>query len=385
MSFELDPEQEKAAYDLLSALHCEQEPGDLHRDFDTAPGETAVFSYVEFFGKKWDDDYKRWLVEFRFGSSKSHTSKVRNNYRATAKNQSDSAAQHRKDAMDINAYILVVVNREVVTSTAHDAPEKVKYELEQPLADASRHINGQTIRGTFYKCINKKYDLSGLRINRHPKMVSVLAFVICSDTPQLTQSPNRESQSVIYTLKWPREVLEGFEPLLEELGLSSRARVFCYVGSNNTPTYNHRPSRRTSSNNGGIMVGSHLSKKHTDYLDKDIDFTAIIFENTKRMKGAEGKNDTSTFTRFMQGVGFDNLFQSDYVTIVPVSSATSQKDVREAEQAEIDKINGQRGYELLNGAPAATTESAKRRISQQRKQHRKKRKKLEKKRNVSYG
>ena len=374
---ELKAEQEKAAHTLLSALECEQEPGDLHGDFDTTPGTTTIIAYVEFLGKKWDDDNKRYLIKFRFGSSKNSLAVVRSTYESQARSQSGSVFQHRKDAMDNNAYVIVAVDREVVMSEANDAINEAKYAVEQPLARMSEKITGTEIEGIHFECINKKFDLSGLLVNRQANMVSVLAFVMCSDTPQLTQSPNRESQSVVYTLKWPREILRGFEPLLKELGLSSRARVFCYVGSNNTPVRNRRPSTRTSP--------SPLRKDHTEYLNKEIDFEAIRHENTVRMRLSESNNDTSKFVRLVKAVGFDLLFQSDYVTIVPVSSATSQKDVREAEQAEIDKINGQRGYELLNGMPAATTTIAKMKRKQLQKQNSRKSAKLRRKRDMSFG
>ena len=155
------------------------------------------------------------------------------------------------------------------------------------------------------------------------------------------------------------------------MAVSPGTKYIGYVGKNNRPVSSGQRSA--------------LPKKDPDYLTHPIDLTAVYSENAARLRQAKGVNDRTKFVRVLEEMGLDELFKKQYIKIRPVTNATTDRDVREAEQLEIERVSRRTGYELVNGAPAVETESAKRKRIEDVKQRDKERKKLQKKREMAFG
>ena len=166
-------------------------------------------------------------------------------------------------------------------------------------------------------------------------------------------------------------MFEGHDELLQELAVSPGTNYIGYVGRNNRP----------------VLSGQRrpLPKTHADFVTHPIDSTAVHYENAGRLQRAKGINDRTKFVRVLEEMGLDELFKKQYIKIRPVTNATTDRDVREAEQLEIERVSRRTGYELVNGVAAAQTESAKRKRIEDVKQRDKERKKLQKKREMAFG
>ena len=166
-------------------------------------------------------------------------------------------------------------------------------------------------------------------------------------------------------------MFEGHDGLLEELAVKPGINYIGYVGRNNSPF---------SSGKRGP-----LPKKHPDYLTHPIDLTAVYYENASRLQSAEIGNDKSKIMRLVKAVGFDVLFKKEYVNVRPVTNANTDRDVREAEQAQIERVRRRTGYKLLNSSAAARTESAKRKRIEDSKQRDQKRNQVRRRREMAFG
>ena len=215
-----------------------------------------------------------------------------------------------------------------------------------------------------------------------------LRIMLRSDA-ELTQPPNQNSQSVVYELRWSIRLFKDQEPLFKEFygddfSLSSYGNV-AYVGSNNTPC--HPIPAKQLTKGGNISSGQSLKKTNKNYPTHNIDFPSIFSENATRINLAGKRNDNAPFVQAVKEVGFHVLFQEQYATIKQVTNATSELDVRAAEQKQMGAVNRRRGGNktlLLNGKNAVTTGETKIKWKASIKQAKEKFKKDEKLRNNSF-
>ena len=215
-----------------------------------------------------------------------------------------------------------------------------------------------------------------------------LRIMLRSDA-ELTQPPNQNSQSVVYELRWSIRLFKDQEPLFKEFygddfSLSTYATL-PYDGSNNTPC--HPIPAKQLTKGGNISSGQSLKKTNKNYPTHNIDFPSIFSENATRINLAGKRNDNAPFVQAVKEVGFHVLFQEQYATIKQVTNATSERDVRAAEQKQMGAVNRRRRGNktlLLNGKNAVTTGETKIKWKASIKQAKEKFKKDEKLRNNSF-